>query len=67
MDETLIAQAEFKASGANVHDLHNVLSAYRVAGGLLDADKNCPQRLKDTFQRLETKLRAFVYTGILEK
>ena len=42
MDETLVIQAQLKATGADIHDLNNVLGNYRASDNIL---ANCPSHL----------------------
>ncbi len=58
-DESLIVQAQMKSTGASVHYLANVISAYKLCCQLDEP------RFKKKTEKLEQKLRKFIYTGEL--
>ena len=58
-DHQLVARAQSRATGANVHDLQSLLTAYY---GFTDLARTDPQ-LGDRVQMIEQRLRAFCHTG----
>ena len=66
IDHYLVARAQSRATGANAHDLHALLSTYFGLVELTDSDPTdsiCRHRLDS----VESRLRAFCLTGELRR
>jgi hypothetical protein len=62
VDKCLLAQIEFKTTGANVHKIRNLVSIYVWAA----AHRGRPRSVRRIHKKMEAMLRAFVATGSLE-
>jgi hypothetical protein len=63
-DHTLCHSAQFRATGANIHTVNNLLTQYNLFW-FLGKKKNWPEEIRKDFETSERKLRGILNKGQL--
>jgi len=63
--EYLVSQSYFKATGAEIHRLNNVVCAYQHACAIIENDDSV--EIEDIAQKTEAILEKYIMSGTLEQ